>query len=180
MVLLSRKDSCLLVIDIQERLHPIMSDADGVLRQSAVLMQAANTLDVPMLTSEQYPRGLGNTIPALSDHIRGDVIEKVSFSCAAEPTYMTAFEGLGKRQAVICGIESHICVTQTALELKDKGVEVFVVADATASRAADNHAVALDRLRQAGCVVLPTESVLFEWLRAAGSPDFKTISALIK
>lgn len=179
-MLVNRERSCLLVIDIQERLHPVMSNTDEVTQNTAMLLQAAKELEVPVLTSEQYPHGLGGTVEALQEHLSGDVVEKVTFSCAAEPTYMDAFDALKRPQAIICGIEAHICVTQTALDLVERGVEVFVVSDATGSRKPDNHRVALDRMMQAGCQVLPTESVLFEWLRVAGTHEFKTISKLVK
>lgn len=179
-MLVKRENSCLLVIDIQERLHPIMSNADEVMTNTAMLLESAKVLDVPVLTSEQYPRGLGSTVEALQEHLSGDVVEKLTFSCASEPTYLAAFKALKRPQAILCGIEAHICVTQTALELVALGVEVFVVSDATGSRKPDNHRVALARLAQAGCHVLPTESVMFEWLHAAGTPEFKTISKLVK
>ena len=168
-------DSALVVVDIQERLLPVMREGEAVVRATGILLEAAGRLDIPVLYSEQYPKGLGPTVPEVAAKLPpGAVrIEKTAFSaCAALP--------LGRPQVVLAGMETHVCVLQTAIELADAGREVFVVGDAVCSRAATNHSNALDRMRAAGVVVTNTESVLFEWLRDAGHEQFRAISKLIR
>jgi nicotinamidase-related amidase len=173
--------SCLLVVDVQTRLAPAIIAHDKVIANTAVLMKAAARLQVPMLVSEQYPRGLGPTVPELAELAEaGAIVEKVHFSCLADQTYAERFRGLGRGQAVVAGIEAHVCVLQTCVELIEGGYRVCVVADAVSSRTPDNAALALERLRAAGAVVVSTEMVVFEWLRRAGTPEFKELSALIK
>ncbi|MBT4769327.1 MAG: hydrolase [Rhodospirillaceae bacterium] len=180
-MLLNALESCLLVIDIQDKLLTAMDDAQGVLANTSILMRGAGRLDVPALVSEQYPKGLGPTnadLTALTPP--GDVVEKLSFSCAGEPAYMTRLRGLGRRQLVITGIEAHVCVLQTALDLTAQGFKCFVVADAVSSRLARNRDLALTRMRDNGCQIVSTEMVLFEWLQAAGSDEFKELSKLVR
>ena len=173
--------STLLVIDIQAKLNPVMFDPDLAPAGAAKLLRAAQIMDVPVLVSEQYPKGLGATLDTLQGLIPdGSVLEKVAFSGVADDGLRESFEQLGKTQAVLCGIEAHVCVLQTALDLLARDVQVFVVADATASRTAENKDRALDRIRAAGGQVVTVEMVLFEWLRHAARPEFKQISQLVK
>ncbi|MCP5367413.1 MAG: hydrolase [Hyphomicrobiales bacterium] len=174
-------DSCLLVVDIQQRLLPAMAEPDAVTGQAAVLLRAARRLEVPVLVSEQYPRGLGPTVESVAALAPdGATVEKTHFSCWGEPDWRWRFQGLGRRQAVVCGIEAHVCVLQTVLDLLDAGHAVFVVADATSSRRAESKQRALARLAAAGAAVVTTEMVLFEWLQRADVPAFRELSALIK
>lgn len=180
-MLIERDASCLLVVDVQERLASVMTGRDAMENNVAVLMRGAARLGVPVLASEQYPKGLGRTLPALADLTAADtIVEKTAFSCLREDAWRVRFDEMGRRQAVICGIEAHVCVLQTALQLQSSGIDVFVAADAVASRTAANHGLALDRLRHAGVQVAGTEMVLFEWLARADTPEFKDVSALIK
>lgn len=180
-VLMNADLSSLLVIDIQAKLNPVMFDPKRAPAGAAKLLSAAKILDVPILVSEQYPRGLGATVDVLQDLIpAGSVLEKNAFSCMADDGFRESFEQLEKSQAVLCGIEAHVCVLQTALELLAQGVSVFVVEDATASRTEGNLAAALDRIRAAGGHIVTVEMVLFEWLKHAAHPEFKQISALVK
>jgi len=179
-MLIKADTSCLLVIDVQEKLVPAMADADGVISNAMVLMQAATRLAVPMLVSEQYPVGLGLTVEPLAERMDGEAVEKMSFSCVADDGWKTRFDAMGRGQAVIVGIEAHVCVLQTAMDLLATGHQVFVVADATSSRSPDSHAMALHRLGQAGAEIVTTEMVMFEWLGRAGTPEFKELSSLIK
>lgn len=152
-----------------------MPERASVVRATCILLEAAARLDVPVLVTEQYPKGLGPTAPELAINLpKGSVrVEKTSFSaCAALP--------LTRPQVVIAGMEAHVCVLQTALELSAAGRDVFVVADAVCSRTAANYANALDRLRAAGIVVTNSESVLFEWLRDAANEHFRALSKLIR
>jgi nicotinamidase-related amidase len=177
-MLLQAKSSVLLVVDVQARLLPAMAEPDLVTANSAKLVAAAKRLAVPVLVSEQYPKGLGPTVEALAG--AGTVLAKMSFSCAADPGIAGALERLGRRQIVLCGIESHVCVLQTALGLKAKGYEVAVVWDAVSSRKPADKDLAAGRLRRNDVDLIGTEMAIFEWLGVAGTPEFKELSALIK
>lgn len=176
--------SRLLIIDEQEKLLGAMPDKprQQVLKNTAILLQAAQTLAVPVVRSEQYPRGLGSTDHDIESQLPADTlkVEKTVFSCCG----LTEVAELSHQQVlpqwVLVGIETHICVLQTALQLKDAGQQVFVVADGCCSRQKANHKNALQRLAQAGIVISNTESVLFEWLRDAKHTDFKSLSKLIQ
>jgi nicotinamidase-related amidase len=179
-MLLERDKSQLLMVDVQERLLPAMSDPMLVLKNGGRLLEAARTLAVPVVVSEQYPAGLGRTVPDLSNLAPANAVhEKVEFSCFANPALRSALSGAG-RQTVIFGIEAHVCVLQTAIEMADGGHDVTIVVDAIGSRFADSKEIALRRLQDAGVQLATTEMVLFEWLRRAGTPEFKTISRLIR
>ncbi|MBI5041035.1 MAG: hydrolase [Gammaproteobacteria bacterium] len=176
--------SALLIIDVQTRLAAAMpaSERERVLRNSGILIEAAKALDIPIMHTEQYPRGLGPTEAELAERLAGRVrrLEKTVFSCCGAEGFDAAVCAEGRTQWILCGMEAHVCVLQTALELHARGLEVFVVEDGVCSRTGANHANALGRLRQAGIVVSNTESVLFEWLRDASHPQFKALSALIR
>ncbi len=179
-MLLERGKSQLLMVDVQERLLPAMSDPALVLKNGARLLEAARTLSVPVVVSEQYPAGLGRTVPELASLAPANAVhEKMEFSCFANSALHGALSGAGK-QTVIFGIEAHVCVLQTALEMAAAAHDVTIVVDAIGSRVADSKEVALRRLQDAGVRMATTEMVLFEWLRRAGTPEFKTISKLIR
>jgi nicotinamidase-related amidase len=180
-MLIEARRSALLIVDMQERLMPAMAEGEPATANAARLMEAAGCLGVPLLVSEQYPKGLGRTIPALvALAATGTVAEKVSFSCLADAGWRGRFEKLDRRQAILAGVEAHVCVLQTALGLKAAGYEPAVVADAVASRRPESRAAAFDRLRMNGVDVVTTEMVLFEWLGQAGTPEFKALSGLIR
>jgi isochorismate hydrolase len=177
-MLIKAETSSLLIVDVQEKLAPAMSHIDRVVKNASILMQAATRFSIPQLVSEQYPEGLGATVEALAG---GDPVAKMSFSCMGDEGYVSRFQALDRPQAVIVGIEAHVCVLQTAMDLMGWGkVQVFVVADATSSRSPDNHAMAMHRLRGAGAQIVTTEMVLFEWLGQAGTPEFKDLRKYIK
>ncbi|NQU55851.1 MAG: hydrolase [Rhodospirillales bacterium] len=179
-MLIKADRSVLLVIDIQDKLAPAMNNIEGVVENTSILMRAASRLSIPQLVSEQYPQGLGATIEPVAELSSDAAVAKVTFSCMADTDYVSRFDSLGRDQAVIAGIEAHVCVLQTAMDLLARDVQVFVLADATTSRTPDNHAMALHRLGGAGVEIVTTEMVLFEWLGQAGTPEFKDISKLIK
>jgi len=179
-MLISAEESCLMVIDVQEKLVPAMCGMDPVIENIRILMLAAAKLSVPVLVSEQYPKGLGHTIAELSSLAEDVPCEKISFSGLAEAGFATRFHNLGRRQVVMVGIEAHVCVLQTSMQLLSRGVRVFVVADATTSRTDKNHDLALQRLAAAGAVIVSTEMVVFEWLERAGTDEFKELSKLIR
>lgn len=183
-MLCTSSDSILLAIDLQPRLAAAMREEDWqqVSENSRRLLTAAKLLEIPVLLSEQYPKGLGNTDERISQNIpqRAHCVEKTSFSCCQADDYLTILKQSGRRQAVIVGMESHVCVLQTAIELLQSQYSVFVVEDAICSRNTAHTQNALNRLRQSGAVISNHESVLFEWLRDARHEHFKAISALIR
>ena len=180
-MLIKPDQSCLIVIDVQERLVPAMQAPARVIRNSRTLMTAAARLGIPILLTEQYPKGLGPIVPELQDLAKdGTVIEKMHFSCMNEPSFADAFKALGRNQAVIVGMEAHICVLQTGVNLMEQGYETFVVTDATSSRTLESEKACLDRLGAAGAGIVTTEMVVFEWLGRAGTPEFKELLAEVK
>lgn len=180
-MLMERDQSCLVVIDVQERLVPAMADPRTLIYNNVRLVRAATQLGVPVVVSEQYPKGIGPTVPDLREVLpEGALVEKMTFPLTGAEEGVRRLKETGRRQMIVTGTEAHVCVLQTALSLITMGYEVFVVADAVASRTHENAAIAMDRLRQSGVQVVVTEMVMFEWLGRAGTPDFKALSPLIK
>jgi nicotinamidase-related amidase len=176
-MLMQRDRSALLVVDVQARLMPAIHDHDEVTSAVAWLVDLARELDVPVRASEQYPRGLGATVATLRERLHDDeILEKLHFSCAACPDSAAALRDLGRQQFVLCGVEAHVCVLQTALGLSDAGHEVFVVADAVGSRHPQDKALALARMNAAGVTTVGREMVAFEWLGRAGTDEFRRVS----
>ena len=179
--LLCREDSVLVIIDAQEKLLPAMHDSEAVCAAIRQLAEAAILLDVPVLITEQYPKGLGSTVAVLAEVVAdAPRWSKMDFSGARCESFMDALEDLGRDQVVVCGLEAHICVLQTALDLAANGMQIHVPEDATASRDPMHRKNALRRMQQEGVVITNRESVLFEWLGVAGTDLFKRVSALVK
>ncbi|MDH3234632.1 MAG: hydrolase [Alphaproteobacteria bacterium] len=180
-MLLDAEKSVLCVIDVQKRLAPAMADPDRTVAKSALLMTAAARLDIPVLISEQYPKGLGPTVDALTKIApEGSIYPKIHFSCVDDPDYRARLDALGRTQAVLTGMEAHVCVLQTALGARGAGYQVAVVADGVTSRDPANKTAALDRMAANGIEIATSEMVVFEWLKAAGSEAFRELSKLIK
>ena len=179
--LLDRAKSRLLVVDLQEKFIPVIPTIDELLIRCRLLMQTANLLGVPISVTEQYPRGLGATVPQLRELLPTDVEipSKLRFSGAQCCEWMTQ-PSTELFQIVVVGIETHVCIQQTVLDLLAEGFAVYVVVDAVGSRKAIDHAIALERLRLAGAVLTTAESVVFEWCEVAGTPEFKTVSGWVK
>lgn len=181
---LSRDGTTLLVVDVQERLFPVM-DADHreeVMHNIKILATAARRLKVPIIVTEQYPKGLGHTLPELRETL-GPGVEphpKVSFSCCGAEPVRAHLRNAGTRHVVLAGIEAHVCVLMSALDLLAEGYAVHVVADAVTSRTQGNWRLAMDQLRQAGAVVTSTESVLFQLLGQADTDEFRELARLIR
>lgn len=181
-MLLEAAQSSLLLIDIQERLLPAMAERHQVVAKSSILLTAARELALPVTISEQYPKGLGRTTPEL---MRGDavVFEKMTFSCwrdaAMKQHFIKLHEG-GRPLIIVAGIEAHVCVLQSCIDLSAAGFGVFAVCDAMSSRKTDSADLAFERMRAFGIEVVNTEMALFELLERAGTPQFKALSALIK
>jgi nicotinamidase-related amidase len=170
---LSPATTAIYVIDVQERLAAAVPDAARVIERSGRLVEAARLLGVPRLLTEQYPRGLGRTVPDLVSQLPPPV-EKMSFSCL--PCLPPP---AGVEAVVLAGLETHVCVTQTALDILATGRSVFIAVDAVAARHAIDHEVGLRRLETAGAVLTTTEAVLFEWCRTAEHPQFQAIRRLV-
>ncbi|MCL1926083.1 MAG: isochorismatase family protein [Syntrophorhabdaceae bacterium] len=182
---LNREDAALVVIDVQERL---VSAIDSELyersrRNIIVAAEAAGTLKLPILLTEQYPKGLGRTIPSILEALKGKVYEtteKITFSCARNESFLYTLVRTGRRQVLLTGMETHICVYQTAIDLVNAGYEVFVAEDAVSSRRIHDHRLGIEAMRDADVRVLPTEAAIYQLLETAGTPEFKKISSLLR
>ena len=178
-MLIRADDSALVVIDMQERLVPAMQAPARTIRNTRTLMTGAAEMGIPVVMTEQYPEGLGHTVPELRTN-DATIVPKMHFSCMEEPAFADAFRALGRRQAVLAGMEAHICVVQTAASMIEEGFEVFVVSDATASRTMESEAACIARLNAYGAGIVTTEMVVFEWLGRAGTPQFRKMLQFIK
>ncbi|HET6351535.1 MAG TPA: isochorismatase family protein [Coriobacteriia bacterium] len=182
----ARADSAVLVVvDIQDRLSRVMSRREAVLNRTALLLSAAQITGVPVIMTRQYPQGLGDFDTELAQRVAlltaaPVVADKTSFDCFGEPAFCDALAGTGRRQLILCGMETHICVTQTALSALGEGMDVHVVADACCSQSDDSHAITLDRLRCAGATVTLAESVAYELVERAGTERFKALLKAVK
>jgi isochorismate hydrolase len=176
------KDSAIaIVVDMQERLFPVIYQNELVERNILLLIQGLKLLDVPVMVTEQYKKGLGATISSVELLVSSDLhIEKSSFSCCDEPQFAEALAVSKKRVVILAGVESHICLMQTAIDLNAEGFVAVVVEDCVSSRTAENKRIAMDRLRQEGVIVTSCESLLFELCRFASGDAFKGISKLVK
>lgn len=174
-MLIDKNDATLLVVDVQQKLLPAVLDADGMLARCRWLVSVAHDVGLPVVFSEQYPHGLGHTAPELLVAAPAAmVVEKLHFSCVAAECLPESL--LARSQVVVCGMETHVCVLQTVLELLALGKQVFVVADAVSSRGEVNRDYGLQRMRDAGAVLVTREMVLFEALRVSGSDEFRSMS----
>lgn len=174
---LRRDQTTLVVVDVQEGFRKAIPDFERVAQATATLIEGAEALDVPIVITEQYPKGLGNTAPEVADHLPEgtEPLEKVVFSAADAE----GFDLGGREQALVCGIESHVCVSQTVLDLLEAGVDVQVPLDAVSSRTDENKRVGVHRMERAGAMLTSVEAALFELLGRAGTDEFKTVQKLI-
>lgn len=181
-MILRAEDSLLVVVDVQERLLPAIHESARVVRNVDTLLKAAGLLGVPVILTEQYPKGLGRTVESVRAALPDgtSTVEKITFACTGEPAFNALVEGSVRKQIVVCGTEAHVCVLQTVLGLRQAGQAVYLAADAVSSRTADNHAAAVARMSAAGVPIVTTEMILFEWMERAGTPLFKAISALVR
>jgi len=176
---MSSADTGLLVIDVQEKLMVKIPQAASVVRNIAFLVDAARLLAMPVQATEQYPKGLGPTVPELARRLP-ERAEKLAFSCCAIPAVAEGFHRAARPKVLLAGIETHVCVQQTALDMLAQGFRVYVPADAVASRYPVDHEFALRRLEHAGAILTTAETAVFEWVGGAGSPKFKEISRLVQ
>jgi nicotinamidase-related amidase len=178
---LTRAKAGLVVVDVQEHLLPAIFEQQRVVQNTLRLIQGAAVLRVPVFATEQYRKGLGPTVPEVAAAIPGFApMEKVAFSACGAAGFIPALKARKVSEAILCGIEAHVCVSQTCLDLLGRGFRVFVVADAVSSRTPENYRFGVDRMRAAGAVIVSTEMVLFELLEQAGTAEFKQILTLIK
>jgi len=179
---LDANKAVLVVIDIQERLVPAMPQEIYLrLRNTvSILIQAAGMLGIPVVTTEQYPKGIGHTVPELAEACKGTVVEKVSFGCCGEPNFMTPLKKIGRSQVIVTGMEAHVCIYQTVLGLLDGGYHVHLVRDAICSRNKTDFLAGVDNSARAGAVITTAETALFQMLKESTHEQFKAISKLIK
>jgi len=178
---IDRKDSAGLVIDIQERLFPHIESADQLLKRCTILLKGLEVLGVPAMVTEQYRKGLGPTLEQVALNLPAfSPMEKMTFSCCDDAQVMKSLNNQGKKTVIICGIEAHVCVLQTAIDLIANDFLPVIVEDCTGSRKQNDKRVALERMRSEGAIVTTSESILFELARVSGTDEFKAISKLVK
>jgi len=175
------EESLGLIIDIQEKLFPHISEHDQLSRNTEILISGLKILEVPIIVTEQYVKGLGPTIAPLSQLLEDqESIEKMSFSCCDEELFIKEIKKQEKKVIIIAGIEAHVCVLQTVIDLLEKGFKVVVIEDCISSRSLNNKNIAIERMRQEGAIISSYESVLFELTKVSGTDKFKAISKLVK
>jgi len=180
--LLHANQTALLVVDVQDAFRPVIDDFDAVVRNCRILVEGFSILGAPIVVSEQYPKGLGHTVPELAEVLPPGtpIVEKLRFSVVGVPDLDVAITATGLRRWVVCGIEAHVCVNQSVHDLLAAGHEIVIAADAVSSRTPANRQVGIDKCAAAGAVVSSAETVLFEMLEQAGSDEFKAISRLVR
>ncbi|TNF48307.1 hydrolase [bacterium] len=178
---MNKSDLVLLVVDVQERLARVMERREQVESSIVVLIRLAKLMDIPIVLTQQYTKGLGPTVEAIASELTDvDYVEKIHFSCCGEENFTKQMDALGRKTVVLTGMESHICVLQTALDLIDMGYNVHVPWDAVCSRSDGNRDRALHFMERAGAIITSSETAAFQVLGCAGTPEFKEISALLR
>lgn len=178
---ITKENTVGLVIDIQERLFPVMHKKEKLLNSCKILVQGLGELSIPIIVTQQYTKGLGETIPEIKSLIPNfSFIEKRAFSCCDETEVAESLKSMQAKNVLICGIESHVCVLQTAVDLKEAGFNPVVVMDCVSSRSAENLELVKERFRFEGILMTSCESVLFELTRSSANPEFRGISKLVK
>lgn len=180
--MLNIDDSVLIIVDAQEKLVKAVPDGNKIVNNFVKVAHAADILNIPTIITEQYPAGLGATVDDIKNTVSAGTftVEKNNFSAMSEPYFNSAFKACGKKQAVIGGIETHICVLQTAYDLIKEGIEVYIIKDCTSSRKNEEYEAGIELLRQYGARIATVEIVLFEWLKSSKHQHFKEIQNLIK
>lgn len=179
--MLTVENTVLIVIDMQEKLVKAMHDRENLAKKAAQMVNGAKVLGIPVIWTEQNPNGLGSTLPEIKERlVDSHPVVKFSFSCCGEPKFMEVVKDCGRKQVLVLGIECHVCVCQTIIDLKELGYEVQVVSDAVSSRTKENRAVGLERAKQAGATITSVEMALFELLKVAHGDSFKQILNIVK
>jgi nicotinamidase-related amidase len=179
--MLDIEKSFLVVVDVQGKLASLMHDRDALFKNIRILIQAAKILDIPILWCQQVPDALGATVPEIAELLAGnEPVNKSSFSCCGDEKFIDRLKSIDRSQVLLAGIETHVCIYQTAVDLKEKGFDVNVIADAVSSRTLDNKQTALSKMQAIGINISSTEMALFELLKTADHPQFKQIAKLVK
>jgi nicotinamidase-related amidase len=179
--LISREAAALVVIDVQEKLYAHVAEKEKLAENISKLIRFAHIIKMPIILTEQYPKGLGPTIPQIRELVPNlQPIEKLEFSCFGSQKFRETFKATQVRTLILSGIEAHICVAQTAVEGVDNGFKVVVVEDATSSRNPEDKAIAVQRMTQSGVTVVSTEMLIYELLKKAGTPEFRETLKLVK
>lgn len=177
---LNRDEAILLIIDIQEKLVPAISQGQMVIKNTNLLIKAASIMDIPIVVTEQYPKGLGSTVPEIRENIEGaHKCDKLTFSACTQDV-MESLKKTGRKKVIVTGMETHVCVFQTVRDLLKQGYCVFIAADAVSSRTEENKRNGLELMRDMGAVISNTETIIFDLLKQAGTEEFKVLSKLIK
>lgn len=179
---LQRDQAVMVVVDVQEKLLPSMNERVGgrVVQHIGMLLEGFSAMELPVIATEQYPRGLGHTIAELAAATEQHCVEKVAFSCCGEPGFMQALEKTGRKQVLLVGMEAHVCVYQTMINLIESGYQVHLVRDAICSRFKSDYHTAITMAPEMGAVLTTTEMALFQLLEVAGTPEFKVVSGLAR
>ncbi len=171
----------LVVIDLQERLLPAIAGSEALLENVRLLCRAAEAVGVPLIGTTQNAARLGPVVNELMNNLRSaPIIDKMTFSCAQAEAFGTALAACGRRQVLLCGVETHICISQTAHDLLEKGFQVHVAADAVSSRSVERHKLGMERIRDAGILPVSAEAAVYEWLETAESNVFKSVLGLVR
>ena len=179
--MLRKDDTALLVIDFQEKLLPKIDHHEDIVPVTNKLIEFSKGLNLPILWTEQYPKGIGPTVSEVKEKLEGvEPMEKTEFGCMANESFAQHLKSTGKKQLLVTGIEAHICVMQTVLSALEDGYEVYVVEDAVGSRRESDRAAGLHRMEKAGAEIVTSEMAMFEVLRKAGTPEFKQAMPLFK
>lgn len=174
-------NTAVIAVDLQTRLLPVISGAEKLRRNLVILLTGANTLKLPVIATEQYPKGLGHTEEQFLQYLNPEIIfSKTSFSCFDAPDFASKITAEGIKEIIVCGVETHVCVQMTVLDALARGLKVYLIGDAVGSRCDCNHHTAVNLMQNAGAIVTSTESLLFSLIRDSTHPDFKSLSALIK
>ncbi len=178
---LTAQTAALICIDYQEKLLPKMVDSEKIRDKALVMVETAKALGLPIVATEQYPKGLGRTVPEIRDALENvEFIEKIDFNCFRNKTFPERLYRMGRENLLISGIEAHICVTQTVLEALNRGYKVYLIEDTISSRATEDREIAFKRMERAGAIPSSVEMLIYELLVKAGTPEFKAVLRLIK
>lgn len=181
--LLRREDTLLVVVDMQEPFLQAIYDRERLTQNVLLLVQAAAILEAPIVTTVQYRERLGGFVSEIAEALptgSSDPLDKLCFSCAGSEAFLSALSASGRRQVLLCGVETHICISQTALDLTQQGYQVHVAADAVSSRSLEKHKLGMERMRDSGVLPCAAEAAVYEWLGEAGTVEFKSILKLVK
>lgn len=178
--IIDKNKTAFVLVDLQEKFVPVINNVDEVISNSIILLKSAKVLKIPLIVTEQYPKGLGHTINRIPTAKDNKIIEKKSFSCFGSDKFIRELERMNIDTIILFGVEAHVCILNTALDALKRNFNVHVIADAISSRKEKNKLIAIERMRQSGVFIDSTETVLFQAMKEAGTEEFKQISKFIK